>query len=54
MQMPWHGAETHRTGLKDFTGLAHRQQKIAILDGISFVNDSKATNVDAAARAGKL
>jgi UDP-N-acetylmuramoylalanine--D-glutamate ligase len=35
----------------DFPGLAHRQERIAEIDGITFVNDSKATNGDAAARA---
>ncbi len=38
-------------GLKSYPGLPHRQELVAIVDGISFVNDSKATNVDAAARA---
>ena len=35
----------------DFPGLAHRQQPVATVDGVRFVNDSKATNPDAAARA---
>ena len=35
----------------DFPGLAHRQERIAEVDGVTFVNDSKATNGDAAARA---
>ena len=35
----------------DFPGLAHRQQAVATLDGVTFVNDSKATNPEAAARA---
>ncbi len=34
-----------------FRGLAHRSQFIAEIDGVAFVNDSKATNVDAAAKA---
>ncbi len=38
-------------GLKSFPGLAHRQELIDVVDGISYVNDSKATNVEAAARA---
>ncbi len=38
-------------GLASFPGLPHRQQRIACIDGITFVNDSKATNADAAARA---
>ncbi|HAX91201.1 MAG TPA: UDP-N-acetylmuramoyl-L-alanine--D-glutamate ligase, partial [Rhodospirillaceae bacterium] len=38
-------------GLQSFTGLAHRQQLVASLGGVRFVNDSKATNADAAAKA---
>jgi UDP-N-acetylmuramoylalanine--D-glutamate ligase len=37
--------------LRSFPGLAHRQELVAIIDGISYVNDSKATNADAAAKA---
>lgn len=37
--------------LRSFPGLAHRQEKLAVIDGVTFVNDSKATNADAAARA---
>ena len=33
--------------LVGFTGLAHRCQKIASVDGITWINDSKATNVGA-------
>lgn len=38
-------------GLESFPGLVHRQQLCAVIDGVSFVNDSKATNPEAAARA---
>jgi UDP-N-acetylmuramoylalanine--D-glutamate ligase len=38
-------------GLQSFPGLPHRQQRVATIGGITFVNDSKATNADAAARA---
>jgi UDP-N-acetylmuramoylalanine--D-glutamate ligase len=38
-------------GLRSFPGLPHRQQRIATIGRIAFVNDSKATNADAAARA---
>ena len=38
-------------GIASFAGLAHRQQLVATIDGVAFVNDSKATNADAAARA---
>ena len=37
--------------LLSFPGLEHRQEIVAIIDGVRFVNDSKATNSDAAARA---
>ena len=37
--------------IRTFPGLSHRQERIAIIDGVAFVNDSKATNADAAARA---
>ncbi len=40
-----------RQGLASFPGLAHRMQLLTEIDGIRFVNDSKATNADAAARA---
>lgn len=38
-------------GLSDFPGLPHRQQHVARVQGIDFINDSKATNADATARA---
>ena len=38
-------------GLWSFPGLAHRMEEIGRKGGILFVNDSKATNADAAARA---
>jgi len=34
-----------------FQGLPHRSQRVAEIGGVIFVNDSKATNVDAAAKA---
>lgn len=34
-----------------FKGLPHRSQTVAEIDGVRFVNDSKATNVDSAAKA---
>ncbi len=38
-------------GLASYPGLAHRQQRVAEVGGVVFVNDSKATNADAAAYA---
>ncbi len=38
-------------GMAGFAGLAHRLELVDQLNGIAFVNDSKATNPDAAARA---
>ncbi|MEM8850225.1 MAG: UDP-N-acetylmuramoyl-L-alanine--D-glutamate ligase [Pseudomonadota bacterium] len=38
-------------GLRSYPGLPHRSQVVAQRDGVTFVNDSKATNVDAAAQA---
>jgi len=37
--------------INSYPGLAHRQEPVAMVDGIAYVNDSKATNGDAAARA---
>jgi UDP-N-acetylmuramoylalanine--D-glutamate ligase len=38
-------------GLRSFPGLKHRQELVAAVSGIRFVNDSKATNADAAGKA---
>ncbi|MBY0381319.1 MAG: UDP-N-acetylmuramoyl-L-alanine--D-glutamate ligase [Xanthobacteraceae bacterium] len=38
-------------GLRSFPGLAHRMQQIGRKDSVLFINDSKGTNADAAARA---
>jgi UDP-N-acetylmuramoylalanine--D-glutamate ligase len=37
--------------LRSFAGLPHRSQQVAEIAGVRFVNDSKATNVDSAAKA---
>ncbi len=37
-----------RDGLRTFPGVAHRLEEVAERDGVLYVNDSKATNVDAA------
>ncbi|MEO0378675.1 MAG: UDP-N-acetylmuramoyl-L-alanine--D-glutamate ligase [Pseudomonadota bacterium] len=39
------------SAFRTFSGLPHRSQTIAEADGVRFVNDSKATNVDSAAKA---
>ncbi|OWU83968.1 UDP-N-acetylmuramoyl-L-alanyl-D-glutamate synthetase [Oceanicola sp. 22II-s10i] len=39
------------TALHSYAGLPHRSQLIAEKDGVRYVNDSKATNVDSAAKA---
>ncbi len=39
------------SAMKSFPGLAHRMQEIARVDGVAFINDSKATNADAAEKA---
>jgi UDP-N-acetylmuramoylalanine--D-glutamate ligase len=44
-------AATIAHGLKTFAGLAHRMEQIARLDRVLFINDSKATNADAAGKA---
>lgn len=38
-------------GLASYPGLPHRQERVAVLRGVAFVNDSKATNADAASKA---
>ena len=43
--------EAIAAGIAGFAGLPHRQERVAVVDGVAWVNDSKATNADAAARA---
>jgi UDP-N-acetylmuramoylalanine--D-glutamate ligase len=40
--------EAVREGLRSFAGVPHRLEQVAELDGVRFVNDSKATNVASA------
>ncbi|MDP3296510.1 MAG: UDP-N-acetylmuramoyl-L-alanine--D-glutamate ligase [Thermodesulfovibrionia bacterium] len=40
-------AEAIRDVLKDFSGLEHRLEFVCEIDGVSFINDSKGTNVGA-------
>jgi UDP-N-acetylmuramoylalanine--D-glutamate ligase len=35
-----------RRPIEEFRGLEHRLEDVAEIDGVSFVNDSKATNID--------
>lgn len=37
--------------INSYPGLVHRQEPVGVIDGVGFVNDSKATNGEAAARA---
>lgn len=41
-------ADAVREGLRTFAGVAHRLEEVAARDGVTYVNDSKATNVAAA------
>jgi UDP-N-acetylmuramoylalanine--D-glutamate ligase len=43
--------EVIQKGLRSFPGLAHRMEQVGRRGGVLFVNDSKGTNADAAARA---
>ena len=50
--MARHCGVTHDTIARAFTtypGLPHRQQRLRTIDGITFINDSKATNADSVA-----
>ena len=40
-------AEAVEAGLADFPGVEHRLERVATVGGVHYVNDSKATNVDA-------
>ncbi len=40
-----------RRAVEGFKGLEHALEPVAEIDGVSFVNDSKATNIEAALRA---
>jgi len=44
-------ARSAAAGILSYPGLPHRQQVAAVIDGLTFVNDSKATNAEAAAKA---
>jgi UDP-N-acetylmuramoylalanine--D-glutamate ligase len=42
---------TIAAAIRNFPGLPHRQARVGAYEGVTFVNDSKATNADAAGRA---
>jgi len=45
---PFHvGLEDIRRALRDYTALPHRMEIVRKVDGVTYINDSKATNVDA-------
>jgi UDP-N-acetylmuramoylalanine--D-glutamate ligase len=44
-------AATIAAALKTYPGLPHRQERVGERDGVLFINDSKATNADAAEKA---
>lgn len=48
MGVPW---QQLAAGLRTFPGLAHRMEEIRRIGSVIFINDSKATNADAAERA---
>ena len=43
--------EVIAAGIRNFPGLKHRQELVQTVDGVAFVNDSKATNANAAEKA---
>jgi UDP-N-acetylmuramoylalanine--D-glutamate ligase len=43
--------QTIMEGLRTFPGLAHRMERVAEIEGVRFINDSKATNAQAAEQA---
>jgi len=44
-------AETATAAIRTFPGLAHRQELVDTIDGVRYINDSKATNADATEKA---
>ncbi len=45
------GTDLIAAALSSFPGLPHRQELVGTVDGVGYVNDSKATNAEAAAKA---
>jgi UDP-N-acetylmuramoylalanine--D-glutamate ligase len=48
VQIPW---EKAKRGLTNYRLLPHRCEKVGEIDGVTFINDSKATNLDALVKA---
>lgn len=48
LEIPWEG---YARAIKKFKGVEHRLEKVLEKDGVLFVNDSKATNIDALIKA---
>ncbi|HEV2187650.1 MAG TPA: UDP-N-acetylmuramoyl-L-alanine--D-glutamate ligase [Stellaceae bacterium] len=44
-------AEAAIAGIRSFPGLAHRQELVDTIEGVRYINDSKATNADATEKA---
>jgi UDP-N-acetylmuramoylalanine--D-glutamate ligase len=44
-------AQDIENAIRDFAGLAHRQYVVELINGVPYINDSKATNADAASMA---
>jgi len=45
------GTDSIVQSIQSFPGLAHRQERLGELNGVAFINDSKATNAEATAKA---
>ena len=45
------GRDVIASALRSFPGLPHRQQLVATVDGVRYIDDSKGTNADASAKA---
>jgi UDP-N-acetylmuramoylalanine--D-glutamate ligase len=48
LELPWEG---YARAIKNFKGVEHRLERVREKDGVLFVNDSKATNIDALVKA---
>ncbi len=49
-RMMGHTPDVIYEAMLSFAGLPHRMEAVAVIDGVTFINDSKATNADAAAK----